>query len=178
MMKLLQRCQDFGSVDEFIQFVEDKLRDQPRFYMCVAFSSKAGTEFQFFEPSEADGPDAAYRAVTALTVATRASRVFIGYMADVAQLLGQDLGLFQAVFFMADRRGSTPYTFCKMLPEPDAWLIRPFADMNERDPKNRILLADICDYIQSSPGSEVANARDSCRRWLPAYTWDWQSYDT
>ena len=178
MMKLLQPCQDFGSLDEFIHFVEEKLKDQPRFYMCVAFYSKAGTEFQFFMPSEGDGPDAVYRSVAALTVATRASRVFIGYMADIAQLLGEDLGPFQAVFFMAGRGGSPPYKFCKMIPEPDAWLVRPFATMDERDPEDRIFLADICDYIQSSPDSEVADARDGCKQWLPAYTWDWQSYDT
>ncbi|TIW61781.1 MAG: hypothetical protein E5V48_07415 [Mesorhizobium sp.] len=174
--KLLQLCKDLASLDEFVLFAEERLKPQPRFYLCAAFRSKAGTEYQFFVPSEGDGPDVSYRTVTALTVATRATEVFIGYMTDLSKRFEEDLGPFQAVFFRADRNGTPPYWFCRMIPEPDAWLIRPFAQMNE-NPQGRIFLADISEYIEKSPESEVERARNSCERWRPDYTWDWRPYD-
>jgi len=178
--EILLPTEDIATVEEFMPFVERHLFGRPRFYLCLAFCSMAGTEFVFLMPSERDGPEAAFSATAALTVATKAHCVFVGYQTDLKQSFPDhgDLGNFQGVFFMATAEGSHPYHFCRLISHDAEWFVRPFATLPVPDPKGRIFLADISQVIASTTPADVVRARDSCERWKRNSVWNWEKYDT
>ena len=112
-----------------------------------------------------------------LVVATRSSEIYILYFADVTKFFKEDLGPFQSLAFRVDSKGSAPYWFCRMVPEKDAWRIRPFSLMDEHDRYGSLFLSNFSSAFESPSDADVTAARLQLEKWKPENEWNWIQYD-
>jgi hypothetical protein len=179
--RLLQSLPTLQSIDVFISYVSNQVARGADFYSCLALESKAGTESIFFWPSPGDGPDALIKTAVALTVATRAHRVFVGRYADLAKNTADDkqLGKHQAVFFESNSERSHPFVFCKFDLTAAGWHMGKVEAINEPDTFKSIALSDLHQDIAAGSKDQayVLRARASLEKWRDDVEWGWKRYD-
>lgn len=177
---LLEETTGFNSLGEFIDFVTQKISKTPKFFACVAVESTAGTEFTFFLPSRDDSEDSMIRTVSAITIATSATKVFLGYSAS--KFNDEDGAVLEsqiAVFFASSPEGSHPFIFFDLLPSDsaDGWDLVGTGKLDEPVPDGMIIGSDLHRYIIQNDGTYKVLARKSLEEWRPNLLWDWKRYD-
>lgn len=171
---VLEPCPNIATLEEFLVTAEAKLESFQRFSISAAIATRGGSQYQFFVSTE---PQYDPKLLANMVVATRASEVFILYFANLRSLFEEDVGEFQSIVFRADSAGSAPYWFCRMLPEPHAWRIRPFNRMVEHDRNGNIAMSDISHAFRLTSEADVTTARLDLEKSQPDIQWSWEQYD-